>query len=132
MAKLHSPRLVKAAESQKQAALDEAAVKEATGGDTISARYLYQEYFDFKPQFKIWLTTNHLPEIRGTDDAIWRRIHLIPFKQKFTGKSRDSKLRQKLESELNTGVGGARLPGMAAFGIGYGIRSKGRHIGLSP
>jgi len=41
MAKLHSARLVKAAESQKQAALDEAAVKEATGGDTISARYLY-------------------------------------------------------------------------------------------
>jgi len=49
MAKLHSARLVKAAESPKQAALDEAAVKEATGGDTISARYLYQEYFDFKP-----------------------------------------------------------------------------------
>jgi len=72
-----------------------------TGGDTISARYLYQEYFDFTPQFKIWLTTNHLPDIRGTDDAIWRRIHLIPFKQKFTGKRRDSKLRQKLESELS-------------------------------
>ena len=101
MAKLHSARLVKAAESQKQAALDEAAVKEATGGDTISARYLYQEYFDFKPQFKVWLATNHLPEIRGTDDAIWRRIHLIPFTQQFTGKRRDSKLRQKLESELS-------------------------------
>src|SRR2546427_12153844 len=87
LAKLHGARLVKGAESQKQAALDEATVKEATGGDTMSARYLYQEYFDFRPQFKIWLTTNHLPDIRGTDDAIWRRIHLIPFKQQFTGKA---------------------------------------------
>ena len=101
LAKLHGARLVKAAESQKQAALDEATVKEATGGDTMSARYLYQEYFDFRPQFKVWLTTNHLPDIRGTDDAIWRRIHLIPFKQQFTGKSCDSKLRNKLERELS-------------------------------
>ena len=67
----------------------------------MSARYLYQEYFDFRPQFKVWLTTNHLPDIRGTDDAIWRRIHLIPFKQQFTGKSCDSKLRNKLERELS-------------------------------
>jgi len=101
VAKLHGARLVKSAESQKQAALDEATVKEVTGGDTISARSLYQEYFDYTPQFKIWLTTNHLPEIRGTDDAIWRRIHLIPFRQQFTGKSRDSRLRDKLERELS-------------------------------
>ena len=101
IAKLHGARLVKAAESQKQAALNEAIIKELTGNDLITARHLYQKYFDFPPQFKIYLTTNHLPEIRGTDEAIWRRFHVIPFTQQFTGKNRDSKLRQKLESELS-------------------------------
>jgi putative DNA primase/helicase len=101
VAKLHGARLVKAAESQKQAALDEATVKEVTGGDTISARFLFKEFFDFRPQFKIWLATNHRPSIQGTDDAIWRRIKLIPFDQQFTGKQRDSKLRDKLEAELS-------------------------------
>jgi putative DNA primase/helicase len=101
VAKLHGARLVKAAESQKQAALDEATVKEVTGGDTISARFLFREFFDFRPQFKIWLTTNHRPTISGTDDAIWRRIRLIPFNQQFAGKHRDSRLREKLEAELS-------------------------------
>jgi putative DNA primase/helicase len=101
VAKLRGARLVKAAESQKQAALDEATVKEVTGGDTISARFLFREFFDFRPQFKIWLTTNHRPTIYGTDDAIWRRIRLIPFNQQFTGKRRDSRLREKLEAELS-------------------------------
>jgi putative DNA primase/helicase len=92
--------LVKAVESQKHAALDEATVKEVTGSDTISARFLFKEFFEFRPQFKIWLATNHRPTIHGTDDAIWRRIRLIPFNQQFTGKQRDSKLREKLEAEL--------------------------------
>jgi len=77
MAKLHSARLVKAAESQKQAALDEAAVKEATGGDYDFRAISLSGILRFQASFKIWLATNHLPEIRGTDDAIWRRIHLI-------------------------------------------------------
>jgi putative DNA primase/helicase len=108
VAKLHGARLVKAAESQKQAALDEATVKEVTGGDTISARFLFREFFDFRPQFKIWLTTNHRPTIYGTDDAIWRRIRLIPFNAQFTGKKRDPKLRAKLELEL---------PGILAWAV---------------
>jgi len=93
--------LVKASESQKEAALDEATVKEVTGGDSISARFLFKEFFEFRPQFKIWLATNHRPTIQGTDDAIWRRVRLIPFNQQFTGKQRDPKLRQKLEAELS-------------------------------
>src|SRR5438034_3841891 len=108
MAKLHSARLVQAAESQRQAALDEATVKEATGGDTMSARFLFKEFFEYRPQFKIWLATNHRPAIHGTDDAIWRRIRLIPFNQQFTGKHRDSKLREKLEAEL---------PGILAWAV---------------
>jgi putative DNA primase/helicase len=108
VAKLHGARLVKATESQKQAMLDEAAVKEAVGGDTLSARFLFKEFFEFRPQFKLWLATNHRPSIHGTDDAIWRRIKLIPFERQFSGKQRDSKLREKLESEL---------PGILAWAV---------------
>src|SRR5205814_9640648 len=62
----------------KEGALDEAIIKELTGGDIISARLLYCEFEEFKPIFKLWLATNHLPSIRGTDHAIWRRIRVIP------------------------------------------------------
>jgi putative DNA primase/helicase len=100
VAKLHGARLVKAAESQKEGALDEAIIKEITGGDTISARFLFQEFFEFKPAFKLWLATNHRPSIRGTDDAIWRRIRLIPFVRRFSGRGRDPKLVETLRGEL--------------------------------
>jgi putative DNA primase/helicase len=108
VARLHGARLVKAAESQKQAALDEATVKEVTGGDTIAARFLFKEFFEYRPQFKIWLATNHRPLIQGTDNAIWRRLRLIPFTQQFTGRQRDPKLREKLEAEL---------PGILAWAV---------------
>ena len=101
VAKLQGARLVKAAESGKEGALDEATIKEITGGDTISARFLYQEHFDFRPAFKLWLATNHRPSIRGTDDAIWRRIHLIPFARQFSGRNRDPTLPEKLQGELS-------------------------------
>jgi putative DNA primase/helicase len=101
VAKLHGARLVKAAESQKEGALDEAIIKEVTGGDTISARFLFQEFFEFKPTFKLWLATNHCPSIRGTDDAIWRRIRLIPFTRQFSGRNRDLKLLETLRGELS-------------------------------
>jgi putative DNA primase/helicase len=54
-----------------------------TGGDTVSARFLYKEHFQYKPQFKLWLSTNHKPEIVGTDEGIWRRIRLVPFNVHF-------------------------------------------------
>jgi len=100
IAGLYGARLVKAAESQHHAELDEAVIKEITGNDTVSARFLFHEAFEFVPEFHIWLATNHRPVIRGTDHAIWRRIRLIPFHQQFSGKKRDPKLREKLEAEL--------------------------------
>ena len=109
VAKLHGARLVKAAESGKEGALDETIIKEITGGDTISARFLYQEFFEFKPTFKLWLATNHRPSIRGTDDAIWRRIRLIPFTRQFSGRNRDPKLLETLRGELPES-----LPGQCA------------------
>lgn len=113
VARLHAARFVKAAEGDHKAVLDEALIKEVTGEDIITARFLYQEYFSFRPRFKIWLITNHKPEIRGTDPAIWRRVKLIPFTRCFDDKNREPDLRSKLEAELsgilNWAIGGCHL-----------------------
>ena len=99
LARLHQARLVMAAESGEGRRLDEATVKEITGGDTIAARFLYGEHFEFKPQFKLMLVTNHRPRVDGNDDAIWRRLRLIPFEHSFEGRE-DRALGAKLEVEL--------------------------------
>ncbi len=123
MAKLHGARLVKAVESGKEGALDEAMIKEITGGDTISARFLYQELFEFKPAFKLWLATNHRPSIRGTDNAIWRRIRLIPFTRQFSGRNRDPKLPETLRGELS---------GILAWAVRGCLEWQRAELGSSP
>jgi len=100
LAALCGARFVKAAEAEHKASLDEAIMKQLTGEDTISARFLYHEGFEYRPQFKIWLATNHKPAIWETSDAIWRRIKLIEFNRQFAGRRADLALRGKLEAEL--------------------------------
>ncbi len=99
LARLHRARLVAAAESGEGRRLDEATVKQITGGDTVAARFLYGEHFEYRPQFKLWLATNHRPKVDGDDDAIWRRIRLIPFAVSFRGRE-DRQLEQTLAAEL--------------------------------
>ena len=108
LASLCGARFVKAAEAEHRARLDEAVMKQLTGEDTISARFLYHEEFSYRPQFKIWLATNHKPAIWETSDAIWRRVKLIEFNQQFTGRHADAALRGKLEAEL---------PGILAWAV---------------
>lgn len=79
LARLVGVRFVSAVEAESGRRLAEAMVKQLTGGDTITARFLFKEFFDFKPQFKIWLAANHKPTISGTDHGIWRRMRLVPF-----------------------------------------------------
>jgi len=100
VAALKGARFVSAAEVEKGRTLAESKVKNLTGTDTVTARFLFAEPFDFRPEFKLWLSTNHKPEIRGTDDAIWDRIKLIPFAQRFTGEKADRSLPRKLREEL--------------------------------
>jgi putative DNA primase/helicase len=71
-----------------------------TGSDEISARFLFAEFFDFTPQFKIWIAGNHQPVIRGSDDGIWRRLHLVPFTVTIPAEERDKSLPEKLRGEL--------------------------------
>jgi putative DNA primase/helicase len=101
IAKLAGARLVKASESKEGGVLDETIVKEMTGGDTVSARFLFHEHFDFRPTFKLWLATNHRPTIRGSDHAIWRRIKLMDFPCLFMGKDCDPTLKEQLRGELD-------------------------------
>jgi len=100
VAALKGARFVSAAEVEKGRALAESKIKNLTGTDTVTARFLFAEPFDFRPEFKLWLSTNNKPVIHGTDDAIWDRIRLIPFDQRFTGAKADRSLPRKLREEL--------------------------------
>ena len=99
VARLRGSRFVTASEAEAGQRLAENLIKQMTGEDTISARFLYQEIFDFKPTHKIFIGTNHKPDIRGTDYAIWRRIRLVPFEVTIPESERDKKLSQKLKEE---------------------------------
>jgi putative DNA primase/helicase len=101
VARLKGARFVTASETEEGRRLAESLVKDLTGQDTISARFMRAEWFDFKPSHKLWLSTNHKPEIRGTDNAIWRRIRLVPWAVAIPPAERDRKLAQKLRSELS-------------------------------
>jgi P4 family phage/plasmid primase-like protien len=79
VARLKGARFVYASEAEQGRRLAESLVKDLSGGDAITARFLHQEWFEFHPEFKVWLATNHRPVIYGTDQAIWDRIRLIPF-----------------------------------------------------
>ena len=111
IARLKGARLVTSSEPNEGYRLDEGLVKQLTGGDKVTARKLYGEEFEFEPQFKLWLATNHKPIIRGTDDGIWRRLMLIPFNVQIPDDKVDKDLKYKLEREsvgiLNWIVDGA-------------------------
>jgi putative DNA primase/helicase len=78
VAKLKGARFVWASENERGSRLSEALIKEMTGGDKMSARFMRGEFFEFYPEFKPWLATNHKPQVRG-DRALWNRLKLIPF-----------------------------------------------------
>lgn len=99
-AALVGKRLVVASELPDGRRLNEAMIKDLTGGDTISARFLHKEFFTFKPEFKLWMYGNHKPVITGTDEGIWRRMRLIPFTVQIPENERDPHLTTKLKEEL--------------------------------
>jgi putative DNA primase/helicase len=113
VARLPGVRLVTAVETDEGQQLSEATIKSITGGDTIVARFLFGEFFEFKPTFKLWLACNHLPTITGTDNGIWRRIRRIPFTVKIREDEKDPQLPAKLQAEapgiLNWMINGCLL-----------------------
>ena len=100
LARLAGARFVVGSEVEEGSRLAENRIKDLTGGDTITGRFLYKQPFDFRPVLKLWLFGNHKPEIRGADDGIWRRIRLIPFTVQIAAEKVDPYLSAKLAAEL--------------------------------
>lgn len=99
IARLKGARMVTTVEPNEGVRLNEGLIKQLTGDDAVTARKLYGNEFEFKPEFKLWMATNHKPIIRGTDDGIWRRIHMIPFTVQIPVDKVDRQLKSKLERE---------------------------------
>jgi len=108
LARLQGARLVQASEAPGGRPLDTVILKELTGGDTVTARHLYEREFEFKPQFKIWLRANHRPEVSEQTLAFWRRMRLIPFLETIPAERRDPKLAAILAAEA---------PGILAWAV---------------
>jgi len=112
LARMKGARFIAAIETGDDKRFEEVLIKQITGGDRITSRFLYQEYFEYTPTYKIWIAGNHRPVIRGTDDAIWRRIRLIPFTVKIPEREQDQNLVEKLLEEksgiLNWMIQGCR------------------------
>ena len=121
LADLRGARLVTAIETEEGKRWDEAKIKALTGGDPIKARFMRQDFFEYKPQFKLLIAGNHRPSIRTVDEAIRRRMNLIPFTVTIPEEERDLALFDKLKTEW---------PGILAWMV-EGCMSWQRH-GLQP
>jgi len=121
LAALRGLRLVTSVEVGRHKRLDEALVKQLTGSDTITARFLYGEFFDFRPEFKLFLAANNKPVVQGTDEGIWRRVKLVPFEVTIPPERRDRALGAALLAEL---------PGILAWAVQGCLRWQS--AGLQP
>ncbi|HEX4145155.1 MAG TPA: phage/plasmid primase, P4 family [Pirellulales bacterium] len=109
LADLHGRRLIVANESEDGRQLAESLVKDLTGGDRVKARKMREDFWEFAPQHKVLLPTNHRPEVRGSDHAIWRRLLIVPFTVKYWDRAKgetgpeglevDKSLPDKLKAE---------------------------------
>jgi putative DNA primase/helicase len=121
LAKLRGARLVVAQETQKGRRWDETKIKALTGGDKITARFMRQDFFDFDPTFKLFITGNHKPRLANVDEAMRRRLLLVPFTTRIPPAERDPGLLHKLEAER---------PAILRWCIGGCL--EWQRIGLSP
>jgi putative DNA primase/helicase len=99
LAKMQGKRMVIAQETSEGRYWDIAKIKMMTGGDRITARFMRQDFFEYDPQFKLWVMGNHKPSLSNVDEATRRRLHLIPFTVKIPAGERDKQLGAKLKDE---------------------------------
>ena len=101
LARLQGARFVTTNEPNKGFRFDEGTLKQITGGDPLTARYLYGRHFEYKPEFKIWMATNHKPEVSADDYGMWRRMVVIPFDYHVPEEKVDKHLVSKLQKEID-------------------------------
>lgn len=122
VAALRGARLVTASEVSEGKRLNEGRIKSLTGQDPITARFLHGEFFTFQPTFKLWLAANHKPIIRGTEEAIWRRVRLIPFTAYFPPGQADPNLTDELAKET---------PGILAWAVQGCLEWQRQGLGMA-
>ena len=115
IAALVGKRMVYASENSSETRLDESIIKQLTGGENISARFLHQEFFTFKPRFKIWWAFNHPPAITDMTNSIWRRIKIIPFNEVLPENEWDKKLAEKIITKELPGVFNWAISGLKDY-----------------
>lgn len=108
IARLRGVRFTVTNEVDEGMSLSESVIKDLTGNDTLTARFMRAEFFDFTPTHKLWIYGNHKPEIHGTDDAIWDRVKTIEFDVEIPKAERDPLMLEKLTAEL---------PGILAWAV---------------
>jgi putative DNA primase/helicase len=101
IAALANKRFVMMSEFPEHAPLNTATVKSITGGDEITARHLYREWFEFKPQFQVVCALNDLPKLTWIDEAYFRRVRIVPFNRFFEPNERDKNLHATLKAEAD-------------------------------
>jgi putative DNA primase/helicase len=121
LAGLRGARLVTAVETDEGRRWNESKIKTLTGGDKIAARFMRQDFFEFEPQFKLLFAGNHKPGLQSVDEAIRRRIHLIPFTVTIPPEERDEALAERLRAEW---------PGILAWAIAGCV--EWQESGLAP
>lgn len=99
LARLPGARLVRSSEPKQGATFDESLLKQLTSGEPIAVRHLNKGFFDFRPTFKLILSFNRRPNVRGDDDGIWRRLFMVPWKIKIKRDQADKKFIEKLKPE---------------------------------
>ena len=99
LAGLRGARIVTATETEQGRRWNESRIKEITGGDRITARFMYKDNFTYPPTYKLVMSGNHKPAIRNVDEAMRRRMHLIPFEVTIPKEKRDPQLQDKLLKE---------------------------------
>lgn len=122
VAGLIGARLVICGEVEQGRRWAEAKIKSLTGGGRISARFMRQDFFEFTPQFKLFITGNHKPGLRNIDEAMRRRLHLIPFTVTIPEGERDKRLLAKLRTEW---------PGILQWMIEGAVRWHAEGLGKS-
>lgn len=104
IARLAGRRYATVSEFDDSATLNERLIKQLTGGDTVTARFMYKDFFEFRPQSTIWVSSNHRPVVRGVDEGVWRRHLLVPFPVQIVAEARDDHLGERIRANELPGV----------------------------